>query len=158
MSFQKLYINAISVFSLSVVLFIFNSCNKDNNDDYPIPDVYVNKTINIDLPSYAALQSIGGYVVIANEGYKGLIVYHDITDEFIALERACPYRPLDDCAVVTVESSGISIRCGHYDGSAWVPCCDSHFMMDGTLVSGPSKFSLKRYNVTRAGSMLSITN
>ena len=136
------------------------NCNKDSSTGYyGIPDVYVNKNINLDLPSYSALVNIGGYVVIGNVGYKGIIMYHNANDEYIAIERACTYQSTDDCAVVTVDNSGTFLRCGHYEASDWISCCDSKFTMDGnSILNGPAKYPLKHYQVFRSGNTLTVTN
>jgi hypothetical protein len=140
--------------------FILVNCNQNNTDDYyGIPYVTVNKTINLDLPSYSNLVSIGGYAVIGNEGYRGLIVYHDGNDEFIAIDRACTYNTIEECAYVSVDNSGVFLKCGHYDGNTWIPCCNSKFTMDGySIQEGPAKYPLKHYQVFQSGNILTITN
>ena len=156
---SKININVKLFIVLMPVLMLVN-CNSDNNDGYyNIPYVYVNYTINLDLPSYSNLVNIGGYVVIGNQGYKGIIVFHDGFDQFTAIERACTYQPLDACSIVTVDNSGTFIRCGHYETSDWIGCCNSKFTMDGTIVlEGPAKYPLKHYQVIKTGNSLLITN
>ncbi len=73
------------------------SC-KDN--DYPIPDVPVNVSINLDLPSYIPLNAPGGYVYV-NGGSRGLIIYRNF-DEFVAMDRHSTFNSDDPCAVVEV--------------------------------------------------------
>ena len=141
---------------ISYLLILIQCKNKDENE-YLIPDVYVNMQINLDLPLYSSLQNPGTYIYIHDEGYKGLIIYHD-NSGYIALERTCPYRPLDECSKVTVDNSGIMIRCGQYKGTNWEPCCNSKFEMNGNVLEGPSIYPLKKYNVTRDGNMLTIRN
>ena len=136
------------------------NCNKTNTDGYyNIPYVYVNKTINLELPSYSNLVPIGGYVIVGNVGYQGIILYHNGSDEYIATERACTYKPLDDCSIVTVDNSGTFLRCGHYESSDWIACCNSKFTMDGySVLAGPAQYPLKHYQVIRTGNSLLVTN
>ena len=156
---SKININLKLFLVLLPVLFLFN-CNKDNQSDYyNIPYVSVYLTINLELPSYADLQDIGGYVVIGNYGYRGIIVYHSGLDEYVAIERTCTYQPLDECSYVSVDNSGTFLKCGHYNATDWVSCCDSKYTMDGySVITGPAKYSLKHYQVTLTGTTLRITN
>jgi hypothetical protein len=153
---SKININLKITLFILPLLFLFN-CD-DTADNTGVPDVYVNKTINLDLPTYSALVNIGGYAVV-DAGNKGIIIYHNASDEYIAIERTCTYRPTDDCARVTVDNSGTFLRCGRYSASDWVSCCDSKYTMDGyTVLNGPAKYSLKHYQVFRSGNTLTITN
>jgi len=138
---------------LSIFVIMFSHCNNDS-DYAQIPNVYVNYDINLNLPQYSDLTNYGGYVYIDNEGYKGLIIYHSLSDEYMALERTCTFEPLKDCSVIYVDSSGIMLRCGQKDGD----CCDSKFEMDGSIISGPALYPLKKYYVSRNGDILTISN
>jgi hypothetical protein len=141
------------------VAIVFLACGKDNmNPQHPVPYVTVNRQINMDNALYTSLNSPGGYVYLDGEGYKGIIVSRDFADNFYVADRACPFHPDAACAKLIVEKSGISIVCGSYSGSDFSPCCESRFGFDGSIQHGPSEYPLKAYNVTRSGSLLSITN
>ncbi len=138
---------------LALISILFSHCN--NQDPYEgIPNVYVNFDLNLNLPQYADLNHPGGYVLINNEGYHGIIIYHNLNDEFIALERTCTYQPQNPCSVIYVDSSGIMLRCGLKDGD----CCDSRFDMEGQVLQGPATWPLKRYLVSRNGDILNISS
>jgi nitrite reductase/ring-hydroxylating ferredoxin subunit len=155
----KININ-LRLLLITLTALILLNCSDNNGNGYTgIPDVYVNKNVNLDLPSYSDLVNIGGYVLIADVGYMGIILYHNASDEYVAIERACTYRTTDKCAVVTVDNSGTFLRCGHYEGADWIACCDSKFTMDGyTVLNGPAKYPLKHYQVYKSGNNLTITN
>jgi len=136
------------------LLLIFSTCKDPDNDYYDIPDVYVNYLLNMDLPQYADLKFPGGFVYVANEGYNGIIVYHTLDDQYIALERTCTYQPLEECSVIYADDSGLFLRCGKEEGR----CCDSKFEMDGTVLKGPALYPLKPYLVSRMGNNLTITS
>lgn len=142
-----------------IVFLFFNNCSKDpSNGYYYIPEVYVNKTVNLDLPSYQSLSIPGNFVYFPNDGYHGIILYHAIDNTYIAFERACTYRPMDDCSIVSVDHSNTYMRCGHYDGNDFTECCASHFDMDGNPLKGPAQYALKRYTVNLVSNKLTITN
>ena len=65
--------------ALIVPTLFFVSCKEQN---YPIPDVPVNMSINLDLPSYNALNAPGGYAYVTG-GSRGIVVYRNF-DEFVA--------------------------------------------------------------------------
>jgi len=137
--------------------FIALSCSKSNGDQY-IPVVTVQHQLDLNDPLYTKLNYNNGYVYLDYDGVKGIIVVNS-GGIIYALERDCPYQPNNACAKVTVENGGITIRCGSYDASKkWVPCCNSQFKLDGTLLQGPSKYSLKRYNVVQDGTVINISN
>jgi hypothetical protein len=149
-------------FSLLFLALVFFSCKKTqnvSNASNPVPYVTVNLSINMDLPQYSSLNTQGGYIYLDNEGARGIVVIHDFSDQFWALDRNCTYNVNDSCAKVTMETSGLSLRCGHYDAKKnWLGCCNSKFNLDGTVLSAPATYPLKRYQVNRNGSLLTITN
>lgn len=66
------------------------SCRKNKTN--PVPQVYVDTTININLPTYNALTGVGGWAYVAG-GSKGIVVYRRSISEFIAFDR---HSPADD--------------------------------------------------------------
>ncbi|HNX06083.1 MAG TPA: hypothetical protein PKL96_00715 [Bacteroidales bacterium] len=133
------------IISFSVLIFI--SCKKEIQD--PIPDVYVNFSMNISSTFYIELSSVGGWVNVSG-GYRGITVYRLSSEEFVAFERACPFDWKVDSAVVSVEPSGLIMKC---------PSCSSEFLIiDGSVVNGPSALGMKRYNTNFDGQFLYIYN
>ncbi|MBC8343404.1 MAG: hypothetical protein ISR55_11675 [Bacteroidetes bacterium] len=151
-------IHAAGLFLLVSSMLLFENCNDTNNDYHDIPDVYVYFTLNLDLPIYNSLTIPGGHFYLNDEGYKGIIMYHNLDDTYLAFERTCTYQPLNDCSTITVDQSGIFMRCGHYDGSDFINCCESTFDMNGFVLKNPALYPLKRYNVSQLGNVLTISN
>ncbi len=141
-------IKRLNIFLLSAaMLFIFVSCKKDVKN--PIPDVYVNFYLNISSTLYIELASVGGWVNLTG-GYKGIVVYRSSADEFMAFERACPYDWDVDSAYVSVEPSGLVLKC---------KSCGSEFLIiDGSIVNGPATVSLKQYNTEYDGQNVHVYN
>jgi len=120
------------------ILLIFcgmfiSSCKEEK---YPIPNVPVNITINLDLPSYLPLNAPGGYVYVSG-GSRGIVVYRHF-DEFVALDRHSTYNSDEECAVVSVDPDNIF--------ELEDTCSGSRFsIMNGCVIQGPAKFGLKKY-------------
>lgn len=133
----------LNIVLLTALLF---SCGTGNNHAV-IPDVYVNFQIFPNSINYIAP---GGWLTIANEGVKGIIIYRQDQYNFIAYERACPYDPDMDCAIIEVDSVTFTL----IDS-----CCMSRFLfLDGSPISGPAIRSLKQYRAEFDGTTLLVTN
>lgn len=129
-----------------VIWFGITSCNKDEDI---IPYVTVNVYIDVNNSVYNDINTVGGYLYITG-GYKGIIVYRYSFDEFVAIERACPYKPSLDCERLSVEDNGMVVSDS---------CCGSRFLItDGSIVSGPAKRPAVLYKTIFDGNMLYIYN
>lgn len=135
------------------------SCEDDSegNNIAFFPEVQVNTSVNILFPQFSSLNLIQGYVYLP-EGYRGIVLYRTITDEFVAFDRTCPFNTNNTCAYITVDSNGFYYRCGQYSPS-WTPCCDSRFDVNtGTVVSGSARRGLKQYFTRRDNNIIYISN
>ncbi len=143
-----------------VILLSFTLSNcKDNtitNQDFFTPvQVYLN--INMDLPLYSPLLIPQGFIYEAG-GNKGIIIYHNIYNEYVAFDRTCPNNPSDACSYISMDSSSAFFRCGQYAPN-WKPCCNSKFdPPTGTPIEGAAKRPLKQYIVKQDGNILIVTN
>ena len=145
MKFVKSIIK-IQLFFLLVFLLLFTNCKKNDN---LVPYVYVNFYVSLSYPQFSSLTSVGGWVYVTG-GYKGIVIYRNAIDEFCAYDRACPYKPTDACERISVEANGIT---------AIDSCCGSRFLLiDGSVVKGPAKISLKTYQTFFSGTTLQVTN
>jgi len=130
-----------------ILLGILFSC-ESGDPESQIPPALVNETINLTNLQFQNLQFIGGTVTIAG-GVRGIIVYRASTDEYRAFEANCSYQPLDACALVEVESSGLFLEDS---------CCSSTFNFDGFPTGGPASLPLRQYTTSLQGNFLVITN
>jgi len=118
---------------LILLLFLSLSCGKENQPD--IPYVYVYKEL---YPNSLDYIPIGGYIYV-NAGYRGIVVYRLLQDEFRVYERCCPYDPENPNARIIVNSD---------NSTAIDTCCNSQYslVLDGTpFGDGPSPYSLVSY-------------
>lgn len=135
-----------NVVLVCTVLFLFSKCKK--NEFSAVPNVAVNLVLNINSPQFFALQGIGGYQYYFG-GSKGLIIYRQDNDNFLAFDRHSPYQPEKNC-IAEVDSSFITIV-DPCSGSKWS-------LIDGSIVSGPTAAMLKQYQTNYDGIYLRIFN
>ncbi len=140
-------INKSLIISAVVYLFLLAACENSGPEDQ-IPGAIVNETINLTNQQYLSLQFVGGHADI-NGGVRGIIVYHAPNNEYRAFERNCSYDPLNTCARVEVDGSGLFL----VDS-----CCSSTFNFDGFPTGGPAGLPLRLYNTILQGNILTITN
>jgi hypothetical protein len=145
------------------------SCSKDssstNGSNTYFPPVIVNiQGINLDFPDNAVLTQIQGWKYFPG-GNRGIILYHNINDEFVAFDLTCPVDP-QKCTFVSMDSLNNFYKCAHYNNSATQPIscgaqwfCNSKFdCASGYPISGSASKPLVQYIVRRSGNVLSISN
>jgi len=134
----------VRIFAFICLLFL--SCQKQ--DDY-VQNVLVDITLNLSLPEFEELQTVGNFVFI-NGGVKGIIVYHQAFDIYKTYDRNCTYQPSLSCARIDSVNSTIAI-CN---------CCDSKFLLgqNGQTIDGPALMPLKEYPNNLLGDVLYIYN
>lgn len=131
-------------------IFLFSlliACESTGPEDQ-IPAAIVNETINLTNQQYQNLQFVGGHTSISG-GVRGIIIYRATTDEYRAFERNCSFEPLNTCAQVEVEGSGLFMI---------DTCCTSTFNFDGFPTGGPASLPLRQYPVLLQGNFLTIAN
>jgi len=132
--------------TIALTAFVFSSCKKDNTND--VAQYNVNFTLYLNEPSNIALNSVGGWLYVA-EGTKGIIIYRRSISEFTALERNCTYDPSSSCSIVQVVSGITAID----------SCCTSRFSIyDGSVINGPASRALYQYQTYFDGSALRVYN
>jgi len=134
-----------TIFLFSV--FMFSSCEKENN--HPVPNVMVDIRINIENATYSGLNTIGSSIQVTG-GYRGIIIYRAGLNEFTAFDRSCPHHPFEQCAVVNGLEGQPFAECD---------CCGSVYqLLDGSKFDGPSLFPLRAYRAVFSHPFLTISN
>ena len=120
-----------------------------------IPNVPVNVQLDLLDQQNKALRFDNGVVAIppgsanGQGGVKGIYVVRQNATTYSAFERNCPYQPLSSCATVTLDPSSLYFK---------DTCCGSQFSLQGQVTGGPAPRSLRQYNTSLSGSLLTITN
>lgn len=133
--------------ALLVTILLFAGCKRDRPGGVPLTPVDI--SINVNNPAYVDLAVPGGWLYLTG-GSLGIIVYRRSPDEFVAMDRHCPYQPEELCRIVVDDSEVIARD---------TLCCGSAFLItDGSVTQGPSALSLQRYNTSFNGTTLRIYN
>jgi nitrite reductase/ring-hydroxylating ferredoxin subunit len=115
-----------------------------------IPYVFVYEEINLNDINYQNLKQPNGYAYVQNAGVRGILLVADGNNNYTAFDRACPYHPQEECAQVSMHSSGFYIEDS---------CCGSTFGTDyGAPTGGPARQSLRQYSTFVDGNYLIISN
>lgn len=129
---------------ICIILVFLASCGKEKQPE--IPYVFVDRVY---YPNSLDYIPAGGFIY-KNEGYRGIIIYRLMNDDFRVYERCCPYDPEKSNARVQVESSGVL---------AIDSCCMSRYVLtDGSPFKGPSPYMLRQYNWSYDGETLHVYN
>mgnify|MGYP005839899051 CR=1 FL=1 len=144
-------VNKIGLVFLSALMLTFGQgCGKDNPVDKLIPYVFVNFTINVTGVNYNNLNIPGNWTYVTG-GYRGIILYHLIGDEYKAFERTSPVDfPNDFNCRVSVDESGL-IAVDQCSGSKFI-------LLDGSPYEGPANLPLKQYRTRLEGQYLYVFN
>jgi len=118
---NKLDVITMHKLFLLLVLAVFFSCEKNDTNDV-LPHVFVDETINLNLPQYINLQTPSGWAY-TNGGIKGIVIQNTGIGNppYKAFDRACPNN---DCAAPM-----------NFDGSLRLKCsCDNseYSIIDGS--------------------------
>ncbi len=130
-----------------LALCLLASCRKEQPGGVPLTTV--DFQINVNNPAYVDLSAPGGWLYLTG-GSLGIIVYRKSLEEFVAMDRHCPYQPAELCKVYVDESEVIARD---------TTCCGSAFLLlDGSVTEGPAALGLQRYNTAFNGTTLRIFN
>ena len=132
-------------FLIIFLLSIF-SCGDSNNY---IRNVYVDVEIDLSLPEFSNLSTVGNSLFIEG-GNKGIIIYRHSNYEYKIYDRNCSYEPNLECSYIDSINSIIAF-CG---------CCSSAFLLDqnGSSANSPAVLPLKQYNYSLNNTLLHIFN
>ncbi|MEQ8925077.1 MAG: hypothetical protein RLO81_04650 [Fulvivirga sp.] len=138
----------LTLLALISILPFYSGCEEDTAD-IPLPFTdFPDITINITLPEYQDLKTVGHMTI--DGGVRGIILYKESDTNYIAFERNCSFEPNSACATVDVHSSGFFMV---------DTCCGSNYNFpDAMPTAGPARSPLRIYETSLTGSTLTITD
>jgi hypothetical protein len=129
---------------LVMMLFLVSSCKKNKN--HPVASIPFDFQIDLTLPSYQDLNGVGGWSYVSG-GIKGIIVYRQSYDVFVAWERQSPEDPDNSCSSGLVTNDDNFLQLDD-------PCSDASFSLyDGSPLAN-SDWGLRQYKAEWNGSNL----
>ena len=133
------------------ILSTLRSCSENNPTISCFPETNVSVILNLNLPTYFNLQTVGGWIYVDEQssGTRGLIVVRTTTG-YMIYDRNAPHICPDTNTTLSVESN-IKIVCPK-DGAEWI-----------LLTGQPTKTSklppkMYRYNYNSSTNILTIYN
>jgi hypothetical protein len=131
----------VPIIFISLFLTLFSACNKSKNN--PVPNYSFDTTINIDFPSYSGLVGVGGWTYM-NGGSRGVIIYRQSVDVFVAFDRHSPKDLHGDCPEPLTPDLNNFLQLND-------SCSGATFSLyDGSVISG-SEFGLRQYQTVWNG-------
>ena len=132
-------------FTFLLIFIGLLSCTKDENIIHNVP-------VNFRIQA-SELGGVGSAIYTPEVyGVRGIIIYHKNSNEYVAFERACSYRPSNNCEVIQLNDE---LNPSFLMDS----CCSSNFLLDdGTPFSGPALLPLKQYVTSFDGTYVYISN
>lgn len=115
--------------------------------DNPIPRVHVDFIIYPNDAMYYRLNTYGGYEYVKG-GVNGIIVYRLDEWTFFAYDRACPYDYEEHDSWLYVDEDGLRM----VDSL----CGSTYNILDGSVLSGPSRWPARKYNCRFDGMRLRV--
>jgi len=145
MKMKNILSKIVLILICSTVFTILPSCDREDR----IPYVYVNFVVYPDLPQYMSIKTPGNLLYLTG-GVKGIILYCQFTDKYLAFERNCPNDPYEANSILDVDSTGLFLVCRN---------CGSKFSIyDGSIVDSPSKYPILQYATYLEGNAIYIYN
>ncbi len=127
----------ISSFLIISSLILTKSCKERDDTVSCFPDSVISVQLNLNLPAYYKLQTIGSWVYVneVGAGTNGLIIYR-ATSGFMIYDRNAPHICPDSDTILEVENS-TKVVCPH-DDAEW-------FLTNGQPLNSTAKTGLKTY-------------
>lgn len=133
----KKIVAAFTLFLIISSLTAINACSERNETVSCFPNSVVSVQLNLNLPTYYKLQTVGSWVYVneVGAGTNGLIVYR-ASSGFMIYDRNAPHICPESDTVLEVKD-GTRIICPH-DGAEW-------FLTTGQPLNSTAKTALKTY-------------
>jgi len=137
------------------LLFVLLSCSSDSTNRNPyLQEVSFRFELNLNLPLYSNLNTIGNPVYVGNSGVgtRGAFVIKSSLDSYYAFEASCPNHAPNDCSTMAIDGQNVVCSCEGYTyslilGQQWDVPND-----------GKRYYGLLPYRATQNGNIVVISN
>jgi Ferredoxin subunits of nitrite reductase and ring-hydroxylating dioxygenases len=146
--------------AISIMICFLITCSCDKIEDSRIPrnhPVYLELYLDAEDRDLVPMSAYKFFTInninISSQrvGYAGVLVYHGVDGNYYAFDMACPHEASRN-SIIQMSDDGIYAVC---------PTCKSKYDIShgiGNPVEGPSRFTLRRYSVSRVGNKLYVRN
>lgn len=131
------------------------SCSSDNTNRNPyLQEVNFRFEINLNLPLYSNLNTIGNPVYIGNSGVgtRGAFVIKSSLDTYYAFEASCPNHVPNNCSTMSIDGQNAVCSCEGY----------TYSLFTGQQLDRPDDgkryYDLLFYRATQSGNTIIISN
>ncbi|SNY94650.1 hypothetical protein [Flagellimonas pacifica] len=138
-----------------ILLFFLISCNSDGTNRNPyLQEVSFRFDLNLNLPSYNKLSTIGNPVYIPNNGVgtRGAYVMKTGFDTFFAFEASCPNHTPNNCSTMSLDGQNVVCSCEDF----------TYNLFTGEQLNRPDDgkryYDLLFYRTTQRGNIITISN
>ncbi len=141
-------------FSLFLLLLLI-SCSSDGTNRNPfLQEVSFRFDLNLNLPEYTNLNTIGNPIYVGNSGVgtRGAFVIKSSLDTFFAFEASCPNHAPNNCSTMTIDGQNVVCSCEGY----------TYSLFTGQQLDRPDDgnryYDLLFYRATQNGNVVTISN
>ncbi|MDC6365428.1 MULTISPECIES: hypothetical protein [Flavobacteriaceae] len=140
-----------------ILLAFLISCNSDSTNRNPyLQEVSFRFDLNLNLPLYNGLNTIGNPVYVGNDGVgtRGAFVMRAGLSgtQFVAFEASCPNHTPNSCSTMTIEGQTVVCGCEGY----------TYSLFTGQQLDRPDDgeryYDLLFYSATQSGDVVIISN
>lgn len=135
------------------IFLLLTACDSDDGRTTCnfLPNIAVNRPIDVNLPQFNQLAFPGGVVRLDNEGVGGIFLIRANSQTILAWDAADPNHAFSSCSIMVREGTEVRCECGD----------DNEFSLftGGPLGESPQPCSLLAYRVLPIGdNTFQITN
>ncbi len=138
-----------------VVFVLLIGCESDPTNRNPyLQEVNFRFELNLNLPLYNGLNTIGNPVYVGNNGVgtRGAFVIRSGLDTFFAFEASCPNHAPNNCSTMTLNGQNVTCTCEDFEYS----------LFTGQQLNRPDDgnryYDLLFYQATQSGNVVTIFN
>lgn len=151
MTLSNIKLSGLSFSLLLMVLLLGCSGEDDNrliNNPY-LNQVPVSLNLNLNLPQYNALKYPGNFVVLSNQGIRGVVIYNVNNSLYTAFDLSDPNHSPNNCSTMTLQGVVASCQCSDNN---------SYDLVTGQHQTETQAYPMLPYRAQRNGDVLVITN
>lgn len=137
------------------LLTILFSCSTDRTNRNPyLQELGFTFELNLSLPLYSNLNSIGNPIYVGNTGVgtRGIFVMKSGLDSYYAFEASCPNHVPNDCSTMELDGQNVVCTCEGY----------TYSLFTGQQLDRPDDggryYDLLFYRATQRGNSIIVSN